>query len=796
MNLDAHNSDGNAIDLKEVVSGYLKHWKWFLFSSILMLVLASVYIRYSTAQFAAVAKIQILEDENSSSTLSAFSDLDVLGGSKNKVIDEIELIGSRSNFIEVVKKLRLNTKISVLGNVISSEIYQNPPININFIAEDSTLNNAHYDFYIELSSSTSFGFSEEEDKPNKVYSFGKNIKTPIGDIVITPNLVSFARFKENKLRISIRPLQAVALAYKKKMSIVNSDDKSNIVDLRLEDPIKEKAIDIINELIRVYNINAIKDKQQIADKTSQFINDRIVEISGNLSNIDQGAQDFKIEQGVTNIPVETNINLSAGVETQQSLSRARNELNMAASMNDIIENQSGYEVLPANIGGPSISTTTAQYNQLVSERKRLLESSNEKNPIIVQLDQRLDNLKKSLSASLKGTVSNLELTVNSLSSQTARFNNKIYASPGKERALRDIERKQQTTEQLYLYLLTKREESQIAVASQAPKSKTIDSAYSFSAAPVSPKKKLVYLASLILGLLIPFSVIYGKDMLDNKVHNMTSLEKLTLDTPVLGEIPKLSRKDDKLVTNEDRSVLAESLRIIRTNLDYLIKTKGTTGGKNNIVFVTSSVPGEGKTFLSTNLSMILASTGKKVLLIGADIRNPKIYTFFPGFSGNKTAKPIRNSDPGLTEYLYDDTLSAKDVINSKQVHQNTIDVIYSGRIPPNPAELLMSARMNSLFNEMSDLYDYVIVDTAPLMVVTDTLLISQNASHLIYVTRAGITENKAIGYPLKLQEEGKIKGLCFIVNDVKSTDLGYGGSYGYGYGKSQKKWWKNFNIFK
>jgi capsular exopolysaccharide synthesis family protein len=588
----------------------------------------------------------------------------------------------------------------------------------------------------------------------------------------------------------LRPLEVVALSYKEKIIIGNTDEKSNIIDILLEDPIKLKAIDIVNTLVRVYNENAINDKQEIADKTSQFINDRIVEISSNLSSIDQGALTFKQDQGVTNIPVETNINLTASVGTQQDLARARNELNMAASMNSIVQKQNGYEVLPANIGGPAISTTTAQYNQLVSERKRLLESSNEKNPIIVQLDQRLDNLKKSLSSSLKGTVNNLELTVNSLASQTASFQNKIYRSPQNERALRDIERKQQTTEQLYLYLLTKREESQIAVASQAPKSKTIDSGYSVSRFPVSPKRNVVYLAGFILGLLIPFSIIYANDLLDNKVHNMTSLEKITTDTPVLGEIPKLARKDDKLVIKEDRSVLAESLRIIRTNLDYLIKTKVSKGGKNNVVFVTSSVPGEGKTFLSTNLSMILASTNKKVLLIGADIRNPKIYTFFTGSNIDKMAKPSRNKDAGLTEFLYDNTLNSKDIINPMLVHHNTIDVVYSGRIPPNPAELLMSSRMKELFDEVSEKYDYVIVDTAPLMVVTDTLLISQYANHLIYVTRAGVTESKAVGYPLKLQQEGKIKGLCFVVNDVKNSELGYGGKYGYGYGRSQKKWWK------
>ncbi len=792
MNMTPKNLTENNIDFKEIISGYTKHWKWFVLSAILAFLMATIYLRYATPEYAAMAKIRILEDDKAGSGLDLFQELSVFGSVKNKVADEIELIGSRSNFIEVVKELKLNTKIKVLGNVKNTELYRNPPINLSFIAEDSIINNADFKFFITLSSSTTFGYSEEEDKPVKVYSFGKNIQTPIGDIVITPNVGSFKNYKDKKLQIAVLPLDLVALGYKAKTVIANTAELSNIVDIRLQDPIKERAIHIVDALIRTYNKNAVDDKQEIADRTERFINDRIADIASNLSSVDQSAEDFKTERGVTDIAAETSVNLNVGVVNQQELAAARNQLNMAASMKNILDEQQGYEVLPTNIGlnDPTIASTTNRYNQLVQERKRLLKSSNEKNPVIVNLDQQINGLKRSMQSSLTNSVGNLELTVNSLSGQQARFNSKIYSSPKNERALRDITRKQQTTEELYLYLLTKREEAQIAVASTSAKSQTIDNAYSVSKIPVSPKRNIVYLASLILGLLVPFSAIYANDLLDNKVHNMNSLEKLTTDTPVLGEIPKLSRKEDKLVIKEDRSVLAESLRIIRTNLDYLIKTKQSPGVKNNIIFVTSSVPGEGKTFLSTNLSMILASTNKKVLLIGADIRNPKIYSFFTGTNVDKMSKPSRNKDAGLTEYLYDNTLISKDIINPMLVHHNTIDVVYSGRIPPNPAELLMSSRIKELFDEVSAKYDYVIVDTAPLMVVTDTLLISEYADYMIYVTRAGVTESKAIGYPLKLQEEGKIKGLTFVVNDVKNSDLGYGGQYGYGYGKSQKKWWK------
>jgi tyrosine-protein kinase Etk/Wzc len=779
-------------DLKEILSVYTKQWKWFLIAVIIAIILAFVYLRYQIPEYSAEAKIQVIEEKSPGSVLDLLGDLNMVSSSKNNIDDEIQLINSRSNFIELVKELKLHIKVEIIGNILSSEIYINPPVKLNFIAQDTILDQVDYSFYITITSPTTFGFSAEEDFPNKVYSFGNRVPTTIGDIVLTPNIDEIERYKDKKLRISIVPVSKVIEVYSKKIYLSPADEFSNIVNISLEDINKQKAKDIIDALIRIYNKNAIEDKQIIADRTSDFINERIASISSNLSNVDQSAEDFKTERGVTDIASEANINLNVGVANQQNLSNMRTQLNIAAAMKDIVEEQDNFEVLPGNIGlaDPTINSITSRYNELVLERNRLLKSSNEKNPVIVNLDQQIRGLKQNMQSSLSSTVDNLRLQVNSLSGQQAIFNSRIYSAPKNERELRDITRKQQTTESLYLYLLQKREESQIAVASTAPKSKVIDYAYNPSQLPISPKKKLVYLVGIILGLLLPFSIIYINDLLDNKVRNMHSLEKRAKEIPILGELPKLSKKEQKLIIKEDRSILAESLRIIRTNLDYLIKTKRAHAGKNNVVFVTSSVPGEGKTFVSSNLAMILASTNKKVLLIGADIRNPKLYSFFTSSEIDSLKKDKQKRDLGLTEFLFDADISVSDIINPMLVYQNSIDVVYSGKIPPNPSELLMSERLKELFSKVSNDYDYVIVDTAPLMVVSDTLLISEYANHLIYVARAGVTEEKAIEFPLKLQEEGKIKGLCFVVNDIKSSNLGYGGKYGYGYGKSLKKWWK------
>ncbi len=790
MNLNLPQNTSDNSQLREAIKLYSKNWKWFLVSAVICIVLATVYLRYAVPKYSAEAKIQII-DEKSGSGIDLFKELNLLTGGKGQVTDELEILNSYSNFLKVVEDLRLNIQVMAIGKIKDSELYGNSPVNMNFISPDSIINKTKFEFFLNISSANTFGMSLEEGGSYKNYAFGSNIETPIGDMVITPDLNHLERWTNNKLKISIIPLSDAAKFYKANLVLSIIDDQSNIIGLSISDPVRQKAKDILDKLIATYNENAIIDKRIIADRTSEFINDRISEIALNLSSVDQSAQDLKTSRGLTDIASEANINLNVGAANRQELANTETQLSIAASMQDILDQQSGYDVLPANIGlnDPTVASTTEKYNQLVLERNRLLKSSTERSPIIQNLDQQLNGLRQSMSSSLNSTINSLNLQVNTLRGQQAIINSKIYSAPGNERALRDITRRQQTTESLYLYLLQKREEAQLLVASSSPRSKIIDQAYYPSKFPVSPKSRLIYVASFLLGLLVPFSIIYVNDILDTKVHNMNTLEKISKNVPVLGELPKLSKKELRTVVKDDRSVLSEALRIIRTNLDYLLRMqKGSK--KRNVVFVTSSTPGEGKTFLSTNLAMILSSTNKKVLLIGADIRNPKFYTFLTGSQIDRLDRGKKRRDSGLTDYIYDPTKSSADIIQSMLVHNNSIDVIYSGRIPPNPAELLLSNRVESLINEMSEKYDYVIVDTAPLMVVTDTLLISQYADLMVYVTRAGITDKNDVSFPIKLKQEGKIPNLAFIVNDVKSSNLGYGGKYGYGYSGTRKKWWK------
>ena len=539
-----------------------------------------LYLRYTIPEYSATAKIQIIEESNQASELSVLDDLNIFSSGKAMIEDETELLSARDNFIHIARKLDLNIQYFVLGNIRDAELYrqENLPFSINFLSNDSIIDNAKFTFYIKIDSNTSFGFKKNEDQPEKKYGFGDRISTKIGDIILTPK-DKLSQYRDKQMKVVIRPLERVADTYRKK-TIVNANDKklSNIINIMLTDPIQQRAIDIINELIGINNSNAVSDKKAIADRTTRFINDRISEIYSNLSSVDESEETFRTSRGIADLGTQSNVNFNMSAASEQELQNANIQLSIASSMKELIDGQDTYDIIPeVGLADQGISSTAQRYNELVAQRNRLLESSNEKNPVIVKLDQQLEDLRRGMQSSLNNVTNNLNLQVNSLSKQLSQINSRIYAAPGNARALRDIARRQQTTESLYLYLLQKREESQITFASASPKSKVINSAYG-SNFPVSPKKNAIYLASFILGLLIPFSIIYAKDLLDSKVNSKVELEKLVAGkTSVIAELPKIGRKESKLVSGMDRTVLGESLRILRTNLDYVLRKKLKTG---------------------------------------------------------------------------------------------------------------------------------------------------------------------------------------------------------------------------
>ncbi|WP_396601115.1 GumC family protein [Algibacter sp. R77976] len=779
----------DSLDLKKEIGAYLKQWIWFVLSCLICITLAFFYLRYTTPEYNATAKIMLMgKDAGSNPAGQVLSDMGLTSNTDVESIeDEIEILKSRKLMKGVVKNLKLNQQFFSKGRFHHTQFFPitRSPIKVNFIEPDSVIYASNFSFNVQITSETSFNFIYNsrltgEEVSEKMF-FGRNVPTPISDIIITPNIENLSNLVGQTIYVQINSIDKIAERYRSKIRISPASDGSKVINFSLDDPSSNRAIAVINNLIAEYNRVSIEEKNTISNNTADFINKRIDLIATDLSKVDDEIESFKTGNKLTDISSEANIYLESNAQTEQQLATNRTEFNKINFMKNQI-NDDSFARIPSNIGlsDGSVNSIAIRYNELLDNRDRLLKSSNEKNPIIVNLDQQLNTLKNNLQESLDNSSKTVGLQIRSLENQLAKLSSKIYAVPGQVRKSRDIEREQGVKESLYLFLLQRREEATISLISTSPNAKIIDDSHTSNIA-VSPKKTTVYLASIIIGVLIPFGFIYVLNLLDTKIHNKEDLEKIIKGITVLGEVPRLSGNNKSLIERNDRSILSESFRIIRTNFDYIKRGK-VDNKNNNVIYVTSTINGEGKSFFSLNMALTIANTGKKVLLIGADIRNPQIYSAFK----NKKDKNTDSSKLGLTEYLADKTVNIADSINDYNINDINIDILLSGKVPPNPAELLMNDRIKDLFDEVSEDYDYVIVDTAPSMLVTDTLLISQYAGHTIYMTRADHTEKKILNFAQELNAENKLNNMMLVVNDVKQSNFGYGAKYGY-YGTPEKK---------
>ena len=487
---------------------------------------------------------------------------------------------------------------------------------------------------------------------------------------------------------------------------------------------------------------------------------------------------------MTDIAVEGQLFLQNESEFNKRQLEVNMQLELVKTMIGALKSGEESNLLPTNLGvqKEGVGAAVNAYNTLVLERNRLLGSSTEQNPIIVNLNHQIDGVKNTILGSLENAQTSLEIARNDLNEQGALVGSKISSIPSKEKAFRSITRQQTIKESLYLYLLQKREENAISLAVTTPKAKVVDYAYS-SGLPVSPKRNIILLAAVIVGLLIPFTFIYLRDLLDNKIRDRGDIERVTNAVPVIGEIPQLAKNETAVVEKNDRSILAESFRILRTNLEYqFMGHPEMDQSKGKTIFVTSTLKSEGKTLVSYNLALTLANSGAKVVLVGGDIRNPKVHRYLD-------AVPF---DKGVVEYLIHPDTTIFDYL--KPGGEN-LSILFSGSIPPNPAELWMRPRAKTLFTELKEHFDYVIVDTAPSLLVTDTFLINKYADVTLYMIRAGQTEKHLLKFPLDNINAKKLKNVAFVLNDVGDINFGYGNKYSYGYVEKKSFWQKIKKAF-
>lgn len=758
-------------DIRKIITTYTSQWKWFVLSLVLFLGGAYLYLRYQVPQYAASSTIMILADQEDSSADKVFKDLSLANEADAAAIeDEILVFSSRNVLRNVVEALNLHRQFFTKGLVLESELYGTPPFEVNFVESDSLYGTINLEFYVEVHSKDQFTFKLDEDDEGVQKSFGDFIETPVGNLVITmPEGKDPSSLIDRSIRVQFTPITQVVESLRNRISVYPSQSSTKILNIYLEDPIYAKAKDIINTLIQEYDKYKAETKNRKSEGIARLIDSRIDIIARDLVGVDDSIVSFKTSNKVTNVSSQASQFMTLSFQNEQEIQNIKTQLKLLNYTKELLATGSNdFKMLPSNLEDPTMSALTSQYNQLLAQRQNYLKSAGEKNSVVMQLTEQLISIKNNLAQNINAKTRSLKIQLNSLENQYMSVNSKISSVPGQENKLRSIERGRGIKESVYLYLLQKKEEAIISQTATSSSVKIIDDAYSLGV--VSPNKKMTYMAALFLGLLIPFGVIYVRDLLDNKIHNREDLAEAVSDITILGEIPSVKNASGTYIKRNDRSVLSESYRIIRTNFDF-VKRARNVKDYDNVVFVTSTINSEGKSFFSANFALTLANTNKRVLLLGADIRNPNV---------DIVKEQIKSKAViGLTEYLNDDSVKVDDIINSYDLDGNKIDMIIAGKIPPNPAELLMSDRLKPLFDQVSADYDYVIVDTAPSMLVTDTLLISQYAGHTVYLTRGGYTEKSLLNFAKELHHKNKLNGMMLVVNDVDQDNFGYGARYGY-----------------
>ena len=779
-----YQQEQSNLTLKDQISKYLGYWKLFFISGVLCFVLAFLYLKYTPVQYKVTATILVKgEKEGILSELSAFEDLSIIESNNKAVENEIEILKSRPLFENVIRKLNIQhqyfTKTKYSKRLV--ELYENKPIVAKFVEDSLTQDvdkDIAADFTITINSKKSFTIKEEINDYVKDGEFGQVVTTRIGNIVFTPNTEFINFFIGKEIYLSVLPVMDVVEDYKSRISIGLVNKDANVISLKLNTKTKTKARDIINGLIEEYNVDAIRDKNQIYENTASFIKERLTIINTELSDIEEGVEVFKTTNNLTDVASEAELFLENSSDNKKEVLQTNTQLGLVNFMNNYLKkNKEG--LLPANLGfsDQSIALTITQYNEISLRRDEVLNGTTLKNPIVISLNDKLKSLKQSLKQSLNNQKTSLRIKLRNLEKQNEVVDSKIASLPKQERQLRDIVRQQEIKETLYIYLLQKREETAISLAATVANAKIIERAYS-SKFPVEPKKRVVFLVTLLASFLIPTMLIFFYDLLDVKVKGKKEIQKI-IDIPIVAEIPGTDTKDQFIISTDDRSIVAESFRIFESNLKFLLSEKKEEA---KVILVTSSATGEGKTFISTNLAITLSDPDKKVVLLGLDLRSPKILEYLH-----------QPESIGVTNYIRDEKLTIDDIIINLDSTKN-LDIISSGVIPPNPIELLKNNRFQKLVRELRDKYDYVIIDTPPVSLVADALLLTDYVDLCIYLVRSGYTDKRLLSVASNLYKDDRFSRMTVLINDVKQYNKNY---YGYNYGMEKSKpWWKKINILR
>lgn len=768
----------HTVSLSEIFEKSLKNWYWFAISIFIFLCVGALYLLSTSPVYRREATVLIKDARRggAASELSAFAD--IAGISTRRSVDnELYVLQARRLMVEVVERLNLTTNYTIKSGLRTVTLYKNAPIEVSYV---DNLGGKGCAFTAILSPEevTIYDFScsrkpseQAEKKSDKKFTvtakYGEVINLPIGQIVINPTLYFNPDYVGKEIRVSKSNKELIATAYRNKVQMSVASKMSSIIHLSLNDVVPQRADDILNTLLDVYNDDAVYDKQIVAEATAKFITERLQVIGDELRNIDGDIKNFKDKNNIVDIKTEATRRTEGAMRYEQEIAMTSNQIAMSKFIRDYLsDNTKDVSIIPAATfdGSHAITEQIADYNELVIRRLKLGNDS-ENNPLVQQLNNNIVATKNAIISSLVSHISALEIKLANLENEERKINSMIGAVPKQEQEFLSIARQQKIKEELYLYLLTKSEENAISLAITERPARIIDYAFGGNK-PVAPNKLLIILAMLVLGFGLPLVVVYILILSNTKVKGKHDIIK-HCSVPYLGDIPvyegHLTRSI--AVRESGRDKVSEAFKILRTNMSFM-----SGGTKQQVILTTSSNAHAGKTFVSMNLGMTLAFSGNKVLMIDLDLRRRTLSKHMGQ----------RSNPNGATKYLSSADTQVNDIISKSGLHEN-FDFVYAGLQPPNPAELLMSKRLDDLIAECRKLYDYIIIDSVPALIIADAMITSRVADLSIYVVREGLLERQQLPDINALHEEQKLCNMCIVLNGASETRQSYGYSYRYQY---------------
>ena len=774
-------------DIKAILFKYIIRWPWFIASIIICRACAWIYLKQSTPIYNITASV-IIKDEKKGGTMgnefSGLEDLGLLNPSKN-IDNEIEILQSKSLIKDVVNELGLY--INYWGNkgFKTTDLYGASPILVHYSFKDAETLNAPIQLTINYQKNGNLNVNmitdkgnDNEKKINKTFTeFPAVLSSEKGVITFIENQ-QVPIVEDVNLDITISHPLAIAKGYRSALSIEPTSKTTSVATISIKNTNKKRGEDFINKLVEMYNRDANDDKNEVAQNTAHFIDERISVINQELGTTEQELENFKRESGLTDLSSDAQLAVAEKSAYEKLCVENGTQLNLIQYLSDYLKKpENANTTLPVNVGlnDKSLTEQISQYNALILERNRLRRTSSDSNPVIRRLDSNIDDMHASLLTTINSVYKGLLITKADLDRQAGKYAGQISNAPAQERRFVSIQRQQEIKAGLYLMLLQKREENNIALAATANNAKIIDDALADDV-PISPNKKIIYLAALVLGFGIPVAIIYILSLLSYRIEGHSDVERLTR-VPVIGDVP-LNDSDEKYaiaVRENDNDIMAETFRSLRTNLLFML---GDPDKK--VILVTSTTSGEGKTFIASNLAVSLALLGKKVVIVGLDIRKPGLNKVFH----------ISHKERGITQYLVaPQSTDLRSMIQSSDLSAN-LNILPGGTIPPNPTELLARKSLDDAIELLKKDYDYVVLDTAPIGMVTDTQLIARVADISVYVCRADYTHKNDYQLINELYANKRLPGLCTVINglDMKKKKYGYYYGYGkygryYGYGK-------------